>query len=151
MANLKCVVNKDIKRVEKMPEPPKMLISGQSKISEGRRLFDKPIRINHLMNLNSNNPFRSNNMSKKNFERMNIFSLSGPGVIIAEEDIIFKGKNIPKFAASSTVKWKSAKGSLYSIKVIDIERETRTYVSLLKSNKTKYRKIHGINLSVIVY
>ena len=126
---------KDMKRQEKMPEPKQTFTSDQLNIFNGRKLFEKPVRINHLMDQNSQSPFRNNNMSKKNFERMNIFSLSGPGVIIAEEDIIFKNSKFTKFTATSTVKCKSATGSLYAIKVSDIERETRTQVSILSNLK----------------
>ena len=71
-----------------------------------------------------------NNTSKKAFEKVSIFSLSGPGVIMAEEDISFHKNIISKFTASSAVKWKTMTGVLYSVKVADIERETRTQVSL---------------------
>jgi hypothetical protein len=95
---------------------------------EGRRLFDHPARINHLMSKNTKDPYQTSNISKKNYHKMNIINLSGPGVIIAEEDIIFKRNDIENFIASSTVKCKSSKGLLYEIKLADLERETRTQV-----------------------
>lgn len=80
------------------------------------------------MSKNTKDPYQTSNISKKNYHKMNIINLSGPGVIIAEEDIIFKRNDIENFVASSTVKCKSSKGLLYEIKLADLERETRTQV-----------------------
>lgn len=92
-----------MKKVDKMPDPTGSAISYDAKNELGRRLFDRPIRISHLVTQNSNSPFQTNNLSKKRFEKMKIFSLSGPGVIMAEEDIVFKGNHLDRFIASSTV------------------------------------------------
>ena len=130
--NLKYVENKKLNKEEKMPEPTQSQPKDNLQIFEGQRLFDEPMRINHLMSQNIKTPYRINNVSKRNYKKMNITSLSGQGVIMAEEDIDFSKKFIGKFYASSTVRWKSSTALVYSIKVEDLERETRTLVSILK-------------------
>lgn len=48
------------KKEQKMPEPSKVFESDPREQYQGRRLFNKPVRINRLMENNSQNPFQAN-------------------------------------------------------------------------------------------
>lgn len=122
---------KQVKKEEKIPEPIQLAAQSNDPYYPGKKLFDKPFRINHLMEKNTSNPFLLQN-SQKNYHKMNIMGICGPGIIMAEEDVVFtkggNGINTDEFVASSTVKCKTPTGLLFAIRVVDLERETRTQV-----------------------
>jgi hypothetical protein len=88
------------------------------------------------MSINAQSPFRTQNLAKKDFLKMNIMGLCGTGIIIGEEDIMFK-EGFESFKTSSTIRCKSRTGLLYKIKVTDIERETRNNVGIKSSSCRK--------------
>ena len=82
-------------------------------------------------------------------KKTNIKGIWGPGIIIGEEDIIFKNDKIDNFQVSSTVRCKSSEGILFVIKLNDLERETRTQVKIILM--INFRKRLGSNLKDIDY
>jgi CRP-like cAMP-binding protein len=140
--------NAKFKKEQKIPETSKAFESDPREQFQGRRLFNKPVRINHLMENNSQSPFQTSYINKRGYHNANIQGIWGEGIIMGEEDIVFSKKMTVGFPASSTIKCKSEHGELFIIKIEDLERETRTFV---RHCLYLYRKNHGINLNVTDY